>query len=881
MAFWQVRGDLAPEELPSEILLANDECQDTVSGSAACAVRMLQLSKFELHGGRAQGGLGDAAGSRSGALTQSEDVPRRLKIVNGCNDSSLWIAHEAGAKVGPGGQDLKIEPGGVLLFPTPNGLSATRYWAKMGCDEHGSNCQLGDSGGPGEACIKNPVTGDIDYSRCAPPVDTKFEATFGQHGLPCNPKAEGGKEMKGCDYIDLSLVDGYTLPVKLDIDGDCKGSKEESVDMVDCSKLNLTECPTAELLSAAGITVDLQVVAHRAHRIFSSSVAAGKQTHFPHAEPLLKKNAPAAAVKSWSESGCLTCNYQQMYLEKLAKSDLPLGGTSALTLGAEPAKADTKPFRTCMTDATDTRFVHRSVHPTLTRNMEEHNSEQHLSATKRIISGIAGLPVPVPSFLGLPGRLFCGRVQRTDTYVKGVVEARGLKMNGSSNLALAGAATLVEAEDRVEAEAAVDATPDTTDLELSPDVRSSSTPAAEASAPLHDLEADLCLGSFLLGDRTVADCPGMYSIRRCSKKVFAADVSMRAAVAALQAAQVAAEVVVVFKSLELVQWPVDVPTDDLLGVIRLSELLSDPGDPTLETLCDRRHHVATLQADEAAADALVRIADTCGTPCGFGVVLRRGEFFGLLDGEEATTAVLFQDEWLHSQPSLPSLPSTSHRSLLRSARVESPIRSRQEQERASRCLSPQSPVPSSEAEAFLALAEVLAEVAAAAVSEPFTPVKEAVDESEAIPICRPSNRKPGRCMTEPSPTRPTAASKFGMDLGMDEPNQAGSASALQSESAQTAGSHAATVTGMQEAVPHVHGAMETLSGEACELVGEAVCEAEDAGVSPRRLEETAEVSKVLDCSHSVATVEVGVHPEGTVLPAQGLQASVSFASQPD
>jgi len=420
---------------------------------------------------------------------------------------------------------------------------------------------------------------------------------------------------------------------------------------------------------------------------------------------------------------------------------------------------------------------------------------------------------------------------------------------------------------------------DTTDLELSPDVRSSSTPAAEASAPLHDLEADLCLGSFLLGDTTVADCPGMYSIRRCSKKVFAADVSMRAAVAALQAAQVAAEVVVVFKSLELVQWPVDVPTDDLLGVIRLSELLSDPGDPTLETLCDRRHHVATLQADEAAADALVRIADTCGTPCGFGVVLRRGEFFGLLDGEEATTAVLFQDEWLHSQPSLPSLPSTSHRSLLRSARVESPIRSRQEQERASRCLSPQSPVPSSEAEAFLALAEVLAEVAAAAVSEPFTPVKEAVDESEAIPICRPSNRKPGRCMTEPSPTRPTAASKFGMDLGMDEPNQAGSASALQSESAQTAGSHAATVTGMQEAVPHVHGAMETLSGEACELVGEAVCEAEDAGVSPRRLEETAEVSKVLDCSHSVATVEV--HPEGTVLPPQGLQASVSFASQPD
>ena len=26
---------------------------------------------------------------------------------------------------------------------------------------------------------------------------------------------------KGCDYVDISLVDGWTLPVKLDIQGDC------------------------------------------------------------------------------------------------------------------------------------------------------------------------------------------------------------------------------------------------------------------------------------------------------------------------------------------------------------------------------------------------------------------------------------------------------------------------------------------------------------------------------------------------------------------------------------------------------------------------------------------------------------------------------------
>ena len=32
---------------------------------------------------------------------------------------------------------------------------------------------------------------------------------------------------KGCDYVDISLVDGWTLPVKLDIKGDCTlGEKE-------------------------------------------------------------------------------------------------------------------------------------------------------------------------------------------------------------------------------------------------------------------------------------------------------------------------------------------------------------------------------------------------------------------------------------------------------------------------------------------------------------------------------------------------------------------------------------------------------------------------------------------------------------------------------
>merc|ERR1712094_84335 len=87
-----------------------------------------------------------------------------------------------------------------------DGLAGARYWAKMGCDEQGDHCTLGGSGGPSEGCSQRTP----DYSSCAPPVDTKFEATFGRAGQPCNAAAPN--EMGGCDSIDVSLVDGWTLP---------------------------------------------------------------------------------------------------------------------------------------------------------------------------------------------------------------------------------------------------------------------------------------------------------------------------------------------------------------------------------------------------------------------------------------------------------------------------------------------------------------------------------------------------------------------------------------------------------------------------------------------------------------------------------------------
>lgn len=179
---------------------------------------------------------------------------QRLEIVNGCSSQALWIAHIVNGQVGPDSQDNKLLPGASTKFTTSlngSGLTAARYWPKMGCDESGSNCSIGDSGGPGEGCVIRKSSGD-DYSHCAPPIDSKFEASFAP---PDNPKV---------DVVDMSLVDGYSLPFKLEVTGgSCNrhqvaGGPAEPFQGMDCSKLSLSECPTTETLN--GQSESLQAI---------------------------------------------------------------------------------------------------------------------------------------------------------------------------------------------------------------------------------------------------------------------------------------------------------------------------------------------------------------------------------------------------------------------------------------------------------------------------------------------------------------------------------------------------------------------------------------------------------------------------------------------
>lgn len=178
----------------------------------------------------------------------------RLEIVNGCSSDPLWIAHIVSGGVGPDSQDNKLLPGKSKLFYTSLGgaLSATRFWPKLGCNATGGDCSIGSSGGPGEECvIRGGPKGD-DYSHCAPPTDTKFEASF------------GAPSTGNYDVVDMSLVDGFTLPFKLEVSGgSCNrhkyaGGPPEPFTGMDCSDLSLDRCPTAEILN--GTAKSLQAI---------------------------------------------------------------------------------------------------------------------------------------------------------------------------------------------------------------------------------------------------------------------------------------------------------------------------------------------------------------------------------------------------------------------------------------------------------------------------------------------------------------------------------------------------------------------------------------------------------------------------------------------
>ncbi|MEM7587738.1 MAG: thaumatin family protein, partial [Acidobacteriota bacterium] len=174
----------------------------------------------------------------------------RLRITNGC-DQALSIFYTIGSGGGsfdgqaPANPTVLAATGDYIDYAIPDkGLAATRFWPGYGCNAQGV-CDIGSSGGPGLPC---------DADGCAPPVDSKFEGTFGC--LPsvtpadCQKNPSGPGNLTTDDNWDTSMVDGYTLPYKVEVKGSCSTGPENGV--IDCTNLEWSDCPTDEDLSNNG-----------------------------------------------------------------------------------------------------------------------------------------------------------------------------------------------------------------------------------------------------------------------------------------------------------------------------------------------------------------------------------------------------------------------------------------------------------------------------------------------------------------------------------------------------------------------------------------------------------------------------------------------------
>jgi beta-glucanase (GH16 family) len=201
---------------------------------------------------------------------------KRLKIISGCAQP-MWIQHlEAG---GDGGSlnspnfRMLSGVGSFVEYDIPDkGIAGVRFWPGFGCDGSGHNCTIGASGGPASLGFTCPPQG------CSPPIDSKFEGTFGCiPGVPdssCqgNPSGGGAPLGRG-DWWNSSFVDGYTVPMKVQVIGSCPvGPQPAPVygpggppgGQVSCTVIRNSDCPTNENLSSNGQYPNLANVSLRA-----------------------------------------------------------------------------------------------------------------------------------------------------------------------------------------------------------------------------------------------------------------------------------------------------------------------------------------------------------------------------------------------------------------------------------------------------------------------------------------------------------------------------------------------------------------------------------------------------------------------------------------
>jgi hypothetical protein len=181
---------------------------------------------------------------------------KRLKIINGCGQN-MWIQYlngNGGGTLPNPNHHLLSGLNSFIEYDIPDiGIAGVRFWPSMGCDSTGNNCTIGASGGPASMGFTCPPTG------CGPPVDSKFEASFGcMTGTGCQTNPSGGGTLGNLDWWNTSAVDGYTLPAQVRAIGNCPvgpqptGPGGPPGGITQCTAIRFADCPTNENLSSNG-----------------------------------------------------------------------------------------------------------------------------------------------------------------------------------------------------------------------------------------------------------------------------------------------------------------------------------------------------------------------------------------------------------------------------------------------------------------------------------------------------------------------------------------------------------------------------------------------------------------------------------------------------
>jgi hypothetical protein len=149
-----------------------------------------------------------------------------LTVTNKCA-FTVWLATTPNFQIPPlPDGEVRLDTGNRYVYSIANAGWAGRFWPKYGCDDAGTNCLFGQSSAP---C---PSDG------CQPPADTKIEFNF-----PPQPPTSDS-------WYDISLVDGYSLPMEIIP----RGINQGSCIATNCA-MSLDDCPQDETTGLGDLRV--------------------------------------------------------------------------------------------------------------------------------------------------------------------------------------------------------------------------------------------------------------------------------------------------------------------------------------------------------------------------------------------------------------------------------------------------------------------------------------------------------------------------------------------------------------------------------------------------------------------------------------------------